>query len=67
MKYQVTIKFEMDDDFMGFVPQHRVYINHLIDKGVIDYYSVSMESMRSWMIINAQSKNGVSNIYLMGF
>jgi hypothetical protein len=55
-KYQVTIQFEMDEEFMTFVPPHRVYINHLINKGTIDYYSVSMESMRSWMIINAESK-----------
>jgi hypothetical protein len=55
-KYQVTIRFEMDDDFMSFVPPHRVYINSLIEKNVIDYYSVSMETQRSWWIINAANK-----------
>ena len=58
-KYQVTIRFEMDDDFMSFVPPHRVYINSLIEKNIIDYYSVSMETQRSWWIINAASKNEV--------
>ena len=58
-KYQVTIRFEMDDDFMSFVPPHRVYINSLIEKNVIDYYSVSMETQRSWWILNAASKNEV--------
>jgi muconolactone delta-isomerase len=58
-KYQVTIRFEMDNDFMSFVPPHRVYINSLIEKNVIDYYSVSMETQRSWWIINAASKNEV--------
>ncbi len=58
-KYQVTIRFEMDDDFMSFVPPHRVYINSLIEKNVIDYYSVSMETQRSWWIINAASKTEV--------
>jgi hypothetical protein len=61
-KYQVTISFEMDEDFMSFVPQHRQIIDHLINTNVIDYYSVSMESMRSWMIINAQSKKGIQKI-----
>ncbi|MFM2192623.1 MAG: hypothetical protein RLZZ118_1580 [Bacteroidota bacterium] len=61
-KYQVTIQFEMDEEFMTFVPPHRVYINHLINKGTIDYYSVSMESMRSWMIINAESKLKVEKL-----
>ena len=31
-KYQVTIQFEMDEEFMSFVPPHRVYINSLIEK-----------------------------------
>jgi hypothetical protein len=58
-KYQVTIKFTMDEEFMSFVPKHRTYINSLIDRGIIDYYSVSMESMRCWMIINAENKKNV--------
>ncbi len=58
-KYQVIIQFRMDEEFMSFVPQHRTYINHLIDKGTIDYYSVSMETMRSWMVINATDKQAV--------
>ena len=58
-KYQVTIRFEMDDGFMSFVPPHRVYINSLIEKNIIDYYSVSMETQRSWWIINAANKNEV--------
>ena len=61
-KYQVTIRFEMDDNFMSFVPPHRVYINSLIEKNTIDYYSVSMETQRSWMIINASSKKEVEKI-----
>lgn len=60
-KYQVTIHFEMDNDFMSFVPPHRIYINDLIDKGVVEYYTVSMETQRCWMLINALSKNEVTN------
>lgn len=58
-KYQVTIRFKMDDQFMSFVPPHRIYINSLIEKGVIDYYSVSMETQRCWIIMNATSKKQV--------
>ncbi len=58
-KYQVTINFTMDENFMGYVPAHRIYINSLINKNVIDYYSVSMETQRSWMIINAKNKKAV--------
>jgi hypothetical protein len=55
-KYQVTIHFDMDEEFMTFVPSHRVYINSLIEKNVIDYYTVSMESQKSWMVFNAANK-----------
>ena len=44
------------DDFLTFVPTHRVYINSLIEKNILDYYTVSMESRKSWMIFNATSK-----------
>lgn len=61
-KYQVTIHFEMDDEFMTLVAAHRVYINSLITKGSIDYYSVSMETQRCWIIVNAESKVQVTEI-----
>jgi muconolactone delta-isomerase len=58
-KYQVTLNFDMDDEFMALVPAHRTYINMLINKGVIDHYAVSMESQRSWITINAEDKAAV--------
>ena len=58
-KYQVTIRFYMDEEFMTLVPAHRTFINELIDKSIIDYYAVSMETQRSWMIINVADKNAV--------
>ena len=33
-KYQITIKFHMDSEFMELVPSHRTYINYLINKEV---------------------------------
>ncbi len=60
-KFQVTISFFMDDAFMTLVPAHRTYINYLINKGVIDSYTVSLEVQKSWMIINASHKTEVEN------
>ncbi len=55
-KYQVTVHFDMDEQFMTYVPPHRAYINSLIEKNILDYYTVSMESQKSWMVFNAASK-----------
>jgi len=58
-KFHVTINFFMDDDFMALVPAHRTYINYLINKNIIDSYTVSMESYRSWITLNATTKKEV--------
>ncbi|MBC7851241.1 MAG: hypothetical protein H7Y31_15970 [Chitinophagaceae bacterium] len=58
-KFQVTIRFVMDDDFMSLVPSHRVYINNLIEKGIIDQYLVSMETQRVWITFTALDKKDV--------
>jgi len=58
-KFQVSIQFEMDDEFMSAVPEHRVLINKLIEDGIIDHYVVTMESQRSWITFSAPSKDQV--------
>ncbi len=58
-KFQVTIHFEMQDDFLELVPPHRTYINHLIKKDVIEQYAVSMESQRVWITLNANDKSAI--------
>ena len=61
-KYQVTIQFEMNDEFMRLVPPHRTYINALINKGIIDHYAVSLETHRSWITLEADNKKAVEKI-----
>jgi hypothetical protein len=55
-KFQVTIQFEMSDDFMELIPPHRTYINYLINKDIIEQYAVSMETQRVWITLTAKSK-----------
>lgn len=61
-KFQVTIRFEMSEEFMELVPQHRTYVNILINKDVIDQYAVSMESQRVWITLNAKDKEEVEKM-----
>jgi len=61
-KYQVTIRFEITDEFMDSVPPHRTYINYLINKDIIDQYAVSMESQRVWITLNAETREEIEKI-----
>jgi hypothetical protein len=58
-KFQVTIKFEINDEFAGLVPQHRTYISRLIKQGIIDHYAVTMETQRVWITFTAEDKAAV--------
>jgi hypothetical protein len=58
-KFQVTIRFFMDDAFMDELPEHRKLIDELIRDSVIDIYVVTMESLRVWITITAESKKEV--------
>ena len=44
---------------MDKVPDHRAYINSLIESNIIESYAVSMDSYRSWILFNADSKEEV--------
>jgi hypothetical protein len=61
-KFQVTIKFEMTDEFSELVPPHRTYINYLINQNIVEHYAVSMETQRVWITINAESKKEVGKL-----
>ena len=61
-KYQVTIQFEMKDEFTDLIPPHRTYINFLINKDIIDQYIVSMETQRVWITLNATNREEVEKL-----
>ena len=61
-KYQVTIQFEMSQDFTDLIPPHRTYINYLINKDIVDQYIVSMETHTIWITLNAESRVEVEKL-----
>ena len=61
-KYVVTIEFKWNEEAMNIIPEHRKYINSLIDDQVIEHYAVSMEIQTVWVTINASSKAEVRKI-----
>jgi hypothetical protein len=61
-KFHVTIQFRIDDEFMTLVPPHRTYVDHLINKEIIEHYAVSMESQQVWITLKADSKKEIEKI-----
>ncbi len=61
-KYLVTAQFDWKEEAMAVIPEHREYINSLIDDQVIEHYAVSMEILTVWITINAKNKNEVKRI-----
>lgn len=61
-KYLVTIEFQWNEAAMQLIPEHREYINSLIDDQVIEHYVVSMEIQTVWVTINADNKAAVRKI-----
>lgn len=47
---------------MQLIPEHRDYINELIDEQVIEHYVVSMETQTTWVTINAENKREARKI-----
>lgn len=60
-RFIVTISFFMDEEFMALVPPHRTYINYLINKGVLDFYGVSLETYHCWITMTCENKDEVIN------
>jgi hypothetical protein len=58
-KYQVSVFFTIEGDFMSHIPAHRAYINSLILKGVIDQYAISAERGQGWITMNAKNKSDI--------
>ena len=52
----------MDEDFMSLIPPHRTYIDHLINKEIIEHYAVSMESQQVWITLKADNKKAIENL-----
>ncbi len=61
-KYLVTIQYEWNEETMQLLPDHRTYINGLIEDLVIENYAVSMEVQTAWITINAHSKKEVHDV-----
>ena len=60
----VSIKLpaSFTEDFIAIIPKHRAFINQLISEHVIEYYAISADRGRGWVIINSDDEVTVRNV-----
>jgi hypothetical protein len=58
-KFQVSVKFTIDEHFMGLIPRHREVINTLITTGVIDQYAISAQLDRGWITMTVRHERDI--------
>ncbi len=61
-KYQAIVQFEVEEDFNELIAPHRVYINYLINKEIVDQYVVSLELQTVWITLNAESTKNAEKV-----
>lgn len=62
--YLVDIQFPEtpDDDFIARIPQQRMIVNKLMEKGIITTYALSADRTRLWIVIQSESMRMVKEI-----
>lgn len=48
-----------DAEFQKMIPAHRAYINELINRRVIESYSINQERTRGWIIMNGTDEEDI--------
>lgn len=60
MKHTYMIEFElpeiMSEEFMALIPQQRYVINQMLAEGTIKSYSLSMDRLKLWVVLSANSE-----------
>ena len=61
-KYLLIIKFQWNEKIADLIPDHRAYINELIEQGRLEHYAVSMEQQTLWVTLNAENKRAAKKL-----
>jgi hypothetical protein len=58
---ELTLPTRLSADFLSLIPDHRTFINGLIDDNVICSYNINTERSKGWILFNAESEVEVMN------
>ena len=66
-EYMVVIQFatSFSEEFSALIPRQRAQVNHLMEKGIITSYSLSLDRERLWITLLATSLDAVDKTLRM--
>ena len=59
---QITLPEFLDEDFMALIPEHRAYVDQLMNDGIITSYSLALDRSTVWITFNSKSEKAVVKI-----
>ncbi|MFN0049284.1 MAG: hypothetical protein ACKVOU_09190 [Cytophagales bacterium] len=59
---QITLPAFLEEDFLALIPEHRVYIDQLMNDGIITSYSLALDRSTVWITFNSKSEKAVNKI-----
>lgn len=51
-----------DEHFFNLIPAHRQLINDMIERGVIQQYTINAARTKGWILFNCKNKNEVIHV-----
>ena len=56
---EVWLPQPMEEDFFALIPRHRKQVNDLIERGIVNNYTVDQERTKIWILFNASEESEV--------
>ena len=56
---EISLPEIQDEEFFNLIPSHRMLINDMIEKGIIQHYTINAARTKGWILFNCKNKNEV--------
>lgn len=56
---EINLPRDWDSEFMELIPKQRDELEELLSTGVLDFYSLSLDRSKLWLLINGKDKSDV--------
>jgi len=56
---EINLPEIQDEQFFNLIPAHRMMINTMIEKGIIQQYTINAERTKGWILFNCKNKDEV--------